>query len=143
MRFGLVGFGRMGRLIDRMARAGGHAREWIVSPLEDEAIDLQAACIHGADVVFDRVLLVAGGENSSEGSEVRIGAPVVDGVAVNATVLGVHKDRKIIVFKKKRRKKYRRKQGHRQRYTDVRVDSISSGQTISDGQSLSSAQNEG
>jgi 4-hydroxy-tetrahydrodipicolinate reductase len=53
MRFGLVGFGRMGRLIDRMARDGGHAREWIVSPLEDEAIDLEVACAHGADVAFE------------------------------------------------------------------------------------------
>ncbi len=78
----------------------------------------------GADVVFDRVLLVGG----DEGADARIGAPLVDGVAVKATVLAEHKDRKIIVFKKKRRKKYRRKQGHRQRYTDVRVDSISAAQ---------------
>jgi large subunit ribosomal protein L21 len=73
----------------------------------------------GEAVVFDRILLVG-----SDGGEAQVGQPVVDGVAVRGTVLGEHKDRKIIVFKKKRRKKYRRKQGHRQRYTDVRVDSI-------------------
>ena len=71
----------------------------------------------GSEVVFDRVLLVGG-------DEIRVGTPVVDGAAVKGTVLGEHKDRKIIVFKKKRRKKYRRKQGHRQRYTDVQVDEI-------------------
>jgi large subunit ribosomal protein L21 len=72
----------------------------------------------GASVVFDRVLLVGG-----EG-DVQAGAPVVDGVRVEATVLGDVKDRKVVVFKKKRRKMYRRKQGHRQRYTDLRVESI-------------------
>ena len=71
----------------------------------------------GSEVVFDRVLLIGG-------DEVRLGRPVVDGASVKATVLGEYKDRKIIVFKKKRRKKYRRKQGHRQRYTDVQVNEI-------------------
>ena len=46
------------------------------------------------------------------------------GVAVRGTVLDEHKARKVIVFKKKRRKMYRRKQGHRQRYTDIQVESI-------------------
>ncbi len=71
----------------------------------------------GDSVVFDRVLLVGG-------DDLRVGQPVVDGASVSATVLGEHKDRKIIVFKKKRRKKYRRKQGHRQRYTDVQIEKI-------------------
>lgn len=72
----------------------------------------------GTQIVFERVLLVGGD------GEIRVGQPAVEGAAVTGTVLGEHKDRKIIVFKKKRRKKYRRKQGHRQRYTDVRVASI-------------------
>ena len=72
----------------------------------------------GAEIVFGRVLLLGG-----DGS-IQVGQPAVEGAAVKGTVLGEHKDRKIIVFKKKRRKKYRRKQGHRQRYTDVLVDSI-------------------
>jgi large subunit ribosomal protein L21 len=72
----------------------------------------------GTEIVFERVLLVG-----ADG-EIRVGQPAVEGAAVKGTVLGEHKDRKIIVFKKKRRKKYRRKQGHRQRYTDVRVGSI-------------------
>ena len=56
--------------------------------------------------------------------QIQAGAPLVEGVKVEATVLGEFKDRKVIVFKKKRRKMYRRKQGHRQRYTDLHVESI-------------------
>ena len=73
----------------------------------------------GAEIIFDRVLLVGGDD-----AGIRVGQPAVDGAAVKGTVLGEYKDKKIIVFKKKRRKKYRRKQGHRQRYTDIKVDSI-------------------
>ena len=91
-------------------------KQYTVKPGDRVRVDLMDAA-EGADVVFDRVLLVGG-------DDTRIGAPVVDGAAVKATVLGEFKDRKIVVFKKKRRKKYRRKQGHRQRYTDLRVDSI-------------------
>ena len=72
----------------------------------------------GETVVFDRVLLVGGDEG------VKAGTPVVEGARVEATVLGEVKDRKVIVFKKKRRKMYRRKAGHRQRYTDLKIDSI-------------------
>jgi len=72
----------------------------------------------GTQIVFERVLLVGGD------GEIRVGQPAVAGAVVTGTVLCEHKDRKIIVFKKKRRKKYRRKQGHRQRYTDVQVGSI-------------------
>jgi large subunit ribosomal protein L21 len=72
----------------------------------------------GDAVTFDRVLLVGGDDGC------RPGTPLVDGVKVHATVLGETKDRKIVVFKKKRRKGYRRKQGHRQRYTDLAVERI-------------------
>jgi len=72
----------------------------------------------GSEVIFDRILLVGGDD------EIQLGRPALEGVSVKGTILGEHKDKKIIVFKKKRRKKYRRKQGHRQRYTDVRVESI-------------------
>lgn len=72
----------------------------------------------GAEVTFDEVLL-AGGED-----EVKVGAPVVDGASVTGEVIGHGKDKKIIVFKWKRRKNYRRKQGHRQQYTEVRIGEI-------------------
>jgi len=72
----------------------------------------------GETITFDDVLL------ASDGSEVQVGAPNVDGASVKAEILRHGRDRKIIVFKRKRRKNYRRKQGHRQGFTEVRVDEI-------------------
>ncbi|MFV1958959.1 MAG: 50S ribosomal protein L21 [Planctomycetota bacterium] len=92
-------------------------KQYFVAEGERVRIDRRTEAA-GERIVFDRVLLVSGKDG------VRAGAPVVDGVSVEATVLGEFKDRKVIVFKKKRRKMYRRKQGHRQRYTDLRVDRI-------------------
>jgi len=69
-------------------------------------------------LTFDRVLLVRSDDDA------RVGTPTVDGAKVTATVLGEIKAAKIIVRKFKRRKGYRRKQGHRQKYTQVRIDSI-------------------
>lgn len=57
-------------------------------------------------------------------SGVKVGNPIVGGVAVEGTVLDHGRGKKIIVFKMKRRKQYKRKQGHRQNYTTVRIDSI-------------------
>jgi len=92
-------------------------KQYFVKPGERVRVDLRPEA-PGERVVFDRVLLV-GGEDA-----VTAGSPVVEGVKVEATVVGDVKDRKVIVFKKKRRKMYRRKQGHRQRYTDLVVESI-------------------
>ena len=72
----------------------------------------------GEKVDFDRVLLVG------EGSDVKVGSPVVDGASVSGTVVEQDRGRKIIVFKMKRRKGYRRNQGHRQDYTGVQIDKI-------------------
>lgn len=58
------------------------------------------------------------------GDETRVGAPAVAGIKVSATVIDHGRGQKIIVFKKKRRKQYKRKQGHRQDYTTIRIDSI-------------------
>lgn len=60
----------------------------------------------------------------SDDNKVRIGAPVVDGARVAATVVGHGRGPKLIVFKKKRRKQYKRTQGHRQAFTRVKIDSI-------------------
>jgi large subunit ribosomal protein L21 len=54
----------------------------------------------------------------------RVGTPLVDGAKVRGTILAQGRGDKIIVFKMKRRKGYRRKQGHRQSYTEVRIDAI-------------------
>lgn len=58
------------------------------------------------------------------GDEAKVGAPLVDGARVNATVVDHGRDTKIIVFKKKRRKQYKRTRGHRQDYTTLKIDSI-------------------
>ena len=71
----------------------------------------------GAEVNFD-ALLVADGEN------VRVGAPVVEGVKVTGRVVRQVKGKKIIVFKMKAKKDYRKKQGHRQPYTQVEITAI-------------------
>jgi large subunit ribosomal protein L21 len=72
----------------------------------------------GEKVKFDKVLLV-GAEK-----EIRVGNPLVAGAKVEATVLGPVRAEKVIVFKKKRRKGYRRTRGHRQGYTQVQITSI-------------------
>lgn len=69
-------------------------------------------------VTFDRVLLV------SNDGDVQVGAPVVEGASVSARVLQHVKADKVLVFKKKRRKGYRVKNGHRQQYTQVQIDSF-------------------
>ena len=72
----------------------------------------------GKKVSFDNVLLLADGE------EVTIGAPAIDGAQVGAKVLKHLKGDKVIVFKKKRRKGYRVKNGHRQALTEIQIDKI-------------------
>lgn len=72
----------------------------------------------GSPVTFDRVLMFSDGENVS------IGQPVLDDVAVEGHIVEQGKSKKIIVFKYKKRKRYRRKQGHRQTFTAVQIDSI-------------------
>ena len=57
-------------------------------------------------------------------SDVKVGMPRVEGAKVSATIVGHVKGKKIVVFKFKRRKDYRRKQGHRQKYTKLRIESI-------------------
>ncbi len=71
-----------------------------------------------AALVFDKVLLV-----DSEGN-VQIGAPTVAGASVKGTILEHLKGEKVIVFKKKRRKGYKKKNGHRQYLTKLRIDDI-------------------
>ncbi|WP_412067134.1 50S ribosomal protein L21 [Rubrivirga sp. IMCC43871] len=73
----------------------------------------------GDSLTFDRVLLVSGDDGVS------IGAPTVDGASVPAEVLAHVKGDKIIVFKKKRRKGYKVKNGHRQPYTQIKIGALS------------------
>ncbi|MEM6963715.1 MAG: 50S ribosomal protein L21 [Bacteroidota bacterium] len=73
----------------------------------------------GDQRTFDQVHLV-----DNEGN-VSLGTPNVGGASVSATVLGHQKGDKVIVFKKKRRKGYRKKNGHRQSFTKIKIDGIS------------------
>ena len=72
----------------------------------------------GSEVAFDQVLML------SDGEKIQIGQPVVEGAQVNAHIVEQGRAKKIIVFKYKRRKRYRRKHGHRQPYTTVKIDTI-------------------
>lgn len=76
------------------------------------------AANEGDSVSFDTVHLI------DNGGEVRIGAPNVNGASIRAEVLGHLKGDKVIVFQKKRRKGYRKKNGHRQSFTKIKINAI-------------------
>lgn len=82
--------------------------------IEVEKLDAEP----GTTVAFDEVLLVGEGESAT------VGTPLVAGASVSATVLDQTRGEKVIVFKKRRRKNYRRRNGHRQYLTVVRVTDI-------------------
>ena len=96
-------------------RTGG--KQYRVKP--GDTLDVEKLPL-GEDSVaeFGEVLAI------SDGGEVTIGSPYVAGAKVVAQVLSQYKDKKIIVFKFKRRKMYRRRQGHRQNFTAVKIDAI-------------------
>jgi large subunit ribosomal protein L21 len=75
----------------------------------------------GAAVSFEEVLAVG------EGDAVRVGAPLVSGAKVKATVLAHGRGEKVRIFKMRRRKHFQKTQGHRQNYTEVRIDDIVGG----------------
>jgi large subunit ribosomal protein L21 len=94
-------------------------KQYRVSPgdvllVERTVPDLEA----GDELLFDRVMMVSQGDN------VRVGTPVVDGVSVRGQVVAPERGKKVIVFKKKRRMGYKRTQGHRQDLYRVRVEAI-------------------
>ncbi|MCC5921604.1 MAG: 50S ribosomal protein L21 [Cyclobacteriaceae bacterium] len=72
----------------------------------------------GASVEFDKVLLV------DDNGTIEVGAPTVSGVKISAKILDHVKGEKVIVFKKKRRKGYKKKNGHRQKFTKVLIEEI-------------------
>lgn len=81
-------------------------------------LPLMADAEPGSTLTFDEVLL------TSNGDSITAGAPLVKGASVTAEVLGLVKADKIYVWKFKRRKNYRRKTGHRQKYTEVRITDV-------------------
>jgi len=96
-------------------QTGGH--QYRVEPGSEFTIEKIAAA-EGENITFDNVLLVRNDDG------VQVGAPYVDGASVSATVLSQERARKILVFKFKRRKNYKRLRGHRQQLTRIRIDKI-------------------
>ena len=96
-------------------RSGG--KQYRVAPGQTIRLETVAGEV-GAKVELGDVLLI-----ENEGN-VQVGSPLIAKAKVQATVLEHDRAKKILVFKKKRKKQYRRTQGHRQDYTAVRIDNI-------------------
>jgi len=96
-------------------RTGG--KQYRVAPGEIVRVERLAGEV-GAPVEFAEVLLTA------DDAAVRVGTPLVEGVRVRAEIVAQGRAKKILVFKKKRRKNYRRRRGHRQSITTLRVTEI-------------------
>jgi large subunit ribosomal protein L21 len=96
-------------------KTGG--KQYRVAPGEKIKIEQIPADV-GAQIVLDQVLMV------SDGDAVTLGNPLVSGAKVSATVIAHGRGAKVKIFKLRRRKHYQRTQGHRQNYTEIRVDAI-------------------
>jgi len=107
-------------------RSGG--KQYRVSPGSSVRLEKLPGEV-GSAITLDEVLMVGPervGPDAAESEEgsVKIGAPTVDGARVTGTITAQGRGPKLMVFKMKRRKGYRRKHGHRQDYTEIRVDQI-------------------
>ncbi len=96
-------------------KTGG--KQYKVAPGEKLRVEQLAADV-GSKLVLGEVLMVG------DGDAVRVGRPTVEGATVSATVLGHGRGDKVTIFKMRRRKNYRRHQGHRQGFTEIGIDSI-------------------
>jgi large subunit ribosomal protein L21 len=96
-------------------RSGG--KQYRVESGKQVRLETLAADV-GAAVAFEEVLLVGAGD------AVKVGAPLVAGAKVTGTVVAHGRGDKVKIFKMRRRKHYQKTQGHRQNYTDVRIDDI-------------------
>ena len=85
---------------------------------EGDVIYVEKLNVEGETVEFDNVLMTIDGDN------VTVGAPTVEGAKVTAKVLKNGKAKKVLVFKFKAKKNYRRRQGHRQPYTKLQIEKI-------------------
>jgi len=98
-----------------VVKTGG--KQYRITPGEKLKVEQMTADV-GAQIVLDQVLMVGEGEN------VRLGQPTVAGATVNATVVSHGRGEKVEIFKMRRRKHYQKHQGHRQNYTELKIDSI-------------------
>jgi len=102
-------------LMYAVVKTGG--KQYKVAPGEKLKVEQIPADV-GAQVVLDQVLLVGEGDN------VRLGQPVLAGASVQATVVSHGRHDKVRIFKMRRRKHYQKHQGHRQNYTEIKIDTI-------------------
>lgn len=98
-----------------VVKTGG--KQYKVAPGEKLKVEQIPADV-GAEVVLDQVLMVG------EGESVRVGTPTVEGATVKATVVAQGRGEKIRIFKMRRRKHYQKHQGHRQNYTELKIETI-------------------
>ncbi len=98
-----------------VVKTGG--KQYKVAPGEKLKVEQIPADV-GAQVTLDQVLMVG------EGESVRVGTPTVAGVSVVATVVAHGRGEKVKIFKMRRRKHYQKHQGHRQGFTELKIDSI-------------------
>jgi large subunit ribosomal protein L21 len=99
-----------------VVKTGG--KQYRVSAGEKIRVEQLTADV-GAEIVLDEVLVVSNGEN------VTMGAPLVNGASVTAKVLSHGRGDKVHIYKMRRRKHYRKSQGHRQNYTEIEILGIS------------------
>jgi large subunit ribosomal protein L21 len=94
-------------------------KQYRVSPGDELLVERVTSGLRSGDsLLFEDVILV------SQGDDVKVGQPLVEGAQVHGQVVAPVRGEKVIVFKKKRRKGYKKTQGHRQDYYRVRVESI-------------------
>ena len=94
-------------------------KQYRLSPGDELLVERTSASLKAGDpLLFDRVMLI------STADALRIGAPLVEGATVRGQVIAPERGPKVTVFKKKRRKGYKRTQGHRQNYYRIRVEAI-------------------
>ena len=96
-------------------KTGG--KQYRVAPGEKLKVEQIPADV-GAEVIIDQVLMIG------EGESVRLGQPTVAGATVQATVVSHGRGEKVKIFKMRRRKHYQKHQGHRQNYTELRIEAI-------------------
>jgi len=102
-------------------RSGG--KQYRVSPGSSVRLEKLPGEV-GSPITLDEVLMLGPDAATPEEGKVEIGSPTVDGARVTGTITAQGRGPKLTVFKMKRRKGYRRKYGHRQDYTEIRVDQI-------------------
>ena len=98
-----------------VVKTGG--KQYRITPGEKLKVEQISADV-GAEVVLDQVLMVG------DGDSVRLGQPTLAGATVKATVVSHGRGDKVTIFKMRRRKHYQKHQGHRQNFTELKIDSI-------------------